>query len=117
MKGLWLWVWLGFFVVVAWACTEDQPREGSQAKPPHAGVLMIETILTSCDLRHPSASCRSNDTCGVCDISGYPVWFWRAPSSECLWVFTDAGVTPNTDPLGWDVCEDYGPMDHRTSTP
>ena len=99
------------------ACTEDQPRDGSQDVTPR-GALVIETILTTCDLRHPGAVCRSNAECGVCDLAGVDVWFWRDPSSACLWVFTDAGTTPNTEPQGWDVCQSHGgPMDHRTRTP
>jgi len=116
---LWPWLWGVLFGALA-ACVEDQPREGTQPKPPPRGSIVIETVLTTCDLRHPGASCRSNDECGVCDVGGVDVWFWRdsSASSGCLWVFTDAGVTPNTEPQGWDICQEYGgPMDHRTRTP
>ena len=117
MKGLWSCFWMVVFAVVLGACTEDQPREDGQNVTPR-GALVIETILTTCDLRHPGAVCRSNAECGVCDLAGVDVWFWRDPSSACLWVFTDAGATPNTEPQGWDVCQSHGgPMDHRTRTP
>ena len=117
MSRLWLWLWaascLGFV-----ACVEDQPQEGAGEDQPPRGALVIETILTTCDLRHPGASCRSNAECGVCSVGGFDVWFWRDSSSECLWIFTDAGNTPNTEPRGWDVCEAFGgAMDHRTNTP
>jgi len=99
------------------ACVQDDPRGQDEEAAPPKGALVIEVLLSTCDLRHPGASCRSNDVCGVCDIGGVDVWFWRE-GGACSWVFTDAGATPDTDPQGWDVCQSHGgPMDHRTRTP
>lgn len=109
------------WMVSAWACTQDEPAQERQEDQTPRGALVIETLLTSCDLRAADAVCRSNDVCGVCKVGGFDVWYWRE-TGACRWVFTDAGQTPNTDPEGeaspWVICQDAGgPMDQRTDTP
>jgi hypothetical protein len=98
------------------ACVDDEPvMDAREDQEPPKGALVVEVLLHTCDLRHAGARCRSNDVCGICDVGGFDVWYWRA--DKCTWALTNVGETPNTEAQSWDVCGAFGPMDRRTSTP
>jgi len=111
---------LGAMILGGVACIEDDPQDDAEQEadghgPDPTGFEgFIPTHVKSCDLRAEGALCLSNDVCGLCDMGGVEVWYWRA-GELCVWAFEVASLVP-IDQARADCVEVGGELDHRTDT-
>jgi hypothetical protein len=100
------------------ACVEDDaqdaPEQEAERPDPTGFEGFIPTHVKSCDLRAEGALSLSNDVCGLCDMGGVEVWYWRA-GDLCVWAFEAASLVP-LEQARADCVEVGGELDHRTDT-
>jgi hypothetical protein len=115
MRGLMM---LGLLILGGAACAEDDQQEEaaqeSECADPKGFEGFIPTHVKDCDLRAEGVRCWYNDVCGVCDMGGVEVWYWRA-GELCVWSFEVASLVPD-DQARADCVEVGGELDQQTDT-